>query len=75
MARAEIKPDSLTPLEEKVRKAAVDVEAKRQVLEAAIETRDAGILELYDSGCPLARAAKVSLVSMQRIMQIVARRG
>lgn len=75
MAQAEIQVDGMTELEKQTRKAAVDVEAKRQVLSAATELRDELIVKLYDSGVSVARAARVSLVSMQRVLQIVARKG
>lgn len=71
----DIQVDGMTDLEERVRRAAIDVEAKRQVLSAATELRDRLVVQLYDSGTTVRRVAKVALVSVQRVLQIVARQG
>lgn len=51
------------------------MEAKRQVLEAAVELRDELVIEGVDSGYGRARIAQVMLMSKARVMQILAARG
>jgi hypothetical protein len=65
----------MTPLEEAVRKAATDVEAKRQIHQAALELRDDLIVKLYDTGCSVAHVARTALISVPRVMQIIGKRG
>ncbi len=74
-ATAGIQVDDMSDLERTVRKAAVDVESKRQILDAAIEIRDRLLVELYDTGATVKRVADVALVSVVRVQQIVARAG
>lgn len=62
-------------LEERARRASVDVEAKRKVLEAAIELRDKLIVELYDHGLGVRRIAATMKMSASRVIQVVSRRG
>lgn len=56
-------------------RATVDVEAKRAVLEAAIEHRDAIVLEGYDRGHAVRELARMFKLSPSRVLQVVARRG
>lgn len=60
---------------ERARRAAVDVEAKRQVLEAALELRDRLVLEGVDAGYTQGEVARALLMARSRVHQIVARRG
>lgn len=71
----EVQADELSDQESALRRAAVDVEAKRQVYNASIELRDRLVLELYDAGVHVRRVAKVALMSYPRVLQIVARHG
>lgn len=63
------------PLEDRAERASIDVEAKRRVLQAAIELRDRLVLELWDAGLSYGRIAKVMHMSPSRITQIVGARG
>lgn len=62
-------------MEDRAHRASVDVEAKRRVLQAAIEHRDAMVLELYDAGAGIAKISKVMHISASRIVQIVGAKG
>lgn len=62
-------------LEDRAQRASIDVEAKRRVLEAAIELRDRLVLELYDAGHGIGRIARVMHISPSRITQIVSAKG
>lgn len=74
MAESTIQGDR-TGWEERARRAAVDVEAKRQVLEAAVELRDRLLIEGIDTGHGIRHVAESMLLSKARVMQIVATKG
>lgn len=61
--------------EERCRRAATDVEAKRQVFEAAVELRDRLVLEGVDQGRRIADVARAALMTSARVHQIIAAKG
>lgn len=61
--------------ETKARRAAKDVEAKRQVLETAVARRDQLLIEGIDSGLSVGHVARVMLVSAARVQQVLAAKG
>lgn len=71
----DIDPRSLSELEEKARRAAVDYQAKVEVARAALELRDEKVVELYDHHVEVRRIASVMLITKSRVHQIVTARG
>ena len=59
----------------RARRAAADVEAKRQALTAAIELRDHLLVRCYDQRYPVSDLADAFLIARSRVQQIVAARG
>lgn len=61
--------------EERAERAAVDLEAHRQLDAAKVEVRDALVVEGVDSGRPLKEVARRLHIAPARVHQILARRG
>lgn len=61
--------------EARTRRAATDVEAKKQVYEAAVELRDRLVIEGIDTGRRVADVARAALMTAARVHQIIAAKG
>jgi len=75
MARSGIQAVGIDSLKEQAHKAAVDLEAHRQLEDAKVELRDRFVIELYDAHCPVKEIARVVMLAPSRVMQLVAKAG
>lgn len=75
VAHASTDDPAVASWEDRTRRAATDVEAKRQVFEAAVELRDRLVIEGVDQRRRIADVARAALMSEARVHQIIAAKG
>lgn len=75
MTAPPIQSIGIADLKDRAHKAAVDLEAHRQLESAKVELRDRCVIELYDARCPVKEIAQVVMLAPSRVMQLVAKAG